>query len=252
VIGGETRRGKGVDRGHVAQSGTVAFDDAALFEGGADHAPQPVVGRIAGIGYGRPVHDFVEPGDHQAFGQEGLLFVVTEPAATPLVGGRRHGGARQGKDFHRRSAPARFQPEFQVAGAVDVGKFVARLTRPGHAMRHYQRRLPFGRQMGAFDMFVCLAEARHGRKIRLGKALVHLANITAGRADIGDTAALDDDLLIVEPCPGVDIEQSADAQQPVGGPASERRQHKILARPNLVGRVDQQVIRKCGARGNHE
>ena len=85
--------------------------------------------------------------------------------------------------------------------------------------------------------------------MRFGHALGDLPLVAAGRADIGDAPSLDDDLLVLEPATAMDIEQPAYPQQPVGRPPTERSERQILADENLVGRVDEQVVRKnCGQR----
>jgi hypothetical protein len=101
VVGGEAGGGEGVDFGAFAESGAVAFDDAALGEGGFDDAPDAVVGGRGRVGDGGPVHDLVQAGDGEA-AAEGLgLLVEAVVAAAALVGCGRDGGAGQRKDLHR-------------------------------------------------------------------------------------------------------------------------------------------------------
>src|SRR5439155_24949024 len=142
-----------------------------------------------------------EPGHHQTFGHEAGLFFAAVPAAAPFVGGGRYGRAGLRKDFQRRSAPARLEPELEIARAIDVGEFVAGLAGPGIAARQHQRRLPFRCQMRAFDVLVHFAEAWNSREIRPVHAFADLARIAARWSDPGDAPALEHDLLVLAPGP---------------------------------------------------
>ena len=89
-----------------AHSGAMTLDHAALFERGADHAPQPVIEGFSGFQTAGQSMTSSRPRDHQLLRQEAVLFVIAEMPAAPFLGGGRHGGARQREDLHRRSGAA--------------------------------------------------------------------------------------------------------------------------------------------------
>ena len=97
-------------------------------------------------------------------------------------------------------------------------------------------------------MLVDLAEARHGGEIGPMHTLPHLARIFARRPHPCDAPTFDDDLLVVPPGPGVDVEQPADAQGSVRRALAQRRQHEVLADAHLAGGVDQEVFGKLVVR----
>ena len=224
----------------------MALDHAARLEGGADHAPEALVGGALRVPHGGPVHDLVEAGDHGACCHEATLFFVAVIAAAPFVGRWRHGGAWEREDLQGRTALTGFEPEFEVVRAVHVGEFVAGLAGPGVAAGQHHRRFPLGGEVRAFDVLVDLAEAGRRREIGQMRAACRLAGVRAGGAGPGDTAALDGDLLVQAPGSGMHVQKAADAEQRIGGALAEGGQHQVLADQDLAGGVDQQVIGEGG------
>src|SRR4051812_43046123 len=105
--------------------------------------------------------------------------------------------------------------------------------------------------MRAFDMLVHFTEAGNGRKIGSMHAFADLTGIASGRPDPCNPPTLEHDLLIYAPGAAVHVEQPTDAQAPIGCAAAERRQNQVLQDANLIGRVDQEIVRPF-VRGCHD
>ncbi len=62
--------------------------------------------------------------------------------------------------------------------------------------------------------------------------------------------AADRDLLIIEPCAGVGIEQPPDAKEPIRRPFTQCDQNKILADCHLIRGIHQKIVGKWGGTGH--
>ena len=96
--------------------------------------------------------------------------------------------------------------------------------------------------MGRFDVLVDFAEAGDGGEQRITYTSFDLAAITADRADISDTAAGDDDLLVGHPLAGIHGQEAPNLDGEVGWLLAESHQHQMLADQNLGCGVEDQVI----------
>ncbi len=90
-------------------------------------------------------------------------------------------------------------------------------------------------------MLVHFAQSRNGPEVRAVFAPRDAAGIAAGRTDIGDAVALDDDLLVVEPGAGGDIEQMPDPQRHVGRRLAQGHQRQVLAERDFGLGIDHPV-----------
>ena len=85
-------------------------------------------------------------------------------------------------------------------------------------------------------MLVHLAKPGNRGQIGFVHALTgHFASIGAGRANPGDAAGLEDDLLVGEPGAGMDVQQPPDPERAIGRFPAERHQRQLLADGDLVG-----------------
>ncbi|MBN8998973.1 MAG: hypothetical protein J0H54_06130, partial [Rhizobiales bacterium] len=91
-------------------------------------------------------------------------------------------------------------------------------------------------------MLVHLAEARHGAEIGIADARLHLAAVAAARADKGDAAAGDDDLLVFQPMSRMHRKQPADLDHQIRRALGQRHQGEMLANGNFVLGVEDQVV----------
>src|SRR5690606_22621990 len=115
-----------------------AFDYPACLEGGSDHAPKPLMGRVVRVPYRRPVHHLVQAGCHQLGLEKRSLLVVPEMTTAPFISCGRHRRARQGEYLGRGTGKACSQPELEIARTIDVGELMAGLAGPGGPPRQRQ------------------------------------------------------------------------------------------------------------------
>src|SRR5690349_20138069 len=95
-------------------------------------------------------------------------------------------------------------------------------------------------------MLVHFAEAGNGAEARLVKALRYLARVLTGRTHPGDAAALDDDLLVLEPGARMHIKQASDPQDAVSWAFAQRHQQQVLPDADFVTRVEDQIVGEVG------